>query len=210
MMAMEIWRERASARTQYTWGSRVNCPINASSSSKLRPWLWRGSARPGTKPRSSALDKSAEIFPTRLHGCTCAAPPGSLLRDAYTGSSFLHSPTPSSPKHLRCRWRCISFYHIPTRCVVHVVKNSCRQVRFIRRERTFSSRSFYPPSSYIHSNVSAPFLTSPFPFTFIPRTTGTFDSALVGRSTPPPPSVVTKYPHSTCLGDFFLPASRLF
>ncbi|KAN0109085.1 hypothetical protein V8E52_009607 [Russula decolorans] len=78
------------------------------------------------------------------------------------------SPFPHSliPQALALALALALYFFLPYTqvCCAHPVKDSCRQVKSIRRVRTFfKSFTFYPPSSYIHSNVSAPFPTSPSP-----------------------------------------------
>ena len=89
-------------------------------------------------------------------------------------------PLPLPPKHdLRWRWLCISFRHIP-RCVL---KNSCRQVRSICRENPilFKVVHFLRTITIRLPKRISPLPNFPLPFlTFIPGTTRTFDSALVG------------------------------
>ena len=72
-------------------------------------------------------------------------------------------------------------------CVPAVKMNSCRQVRSIRRERTFL-KSFNLPTIIIHTLERIDHFPFPFPSSHpYPGPQGPFDSALVGRSTPPPP-----------------------
>lgn len=137
--------ERASERTAriHTWGSRVNNPVNASSSSKLRPWPLAWERAPGGKPAfSSARDKSAENFPTRLYGlhmcCAAKEVRGFVTRERVQyrmrAFSILRLPLPPST----CVGIGVVFLStIYPRCVLCILKNSCRQVRSIRRDKLF-------------------------------------------------------------------------
>ena len=112
------------------------------------------------------------------------------------------------------------FYHIPQVCSVHAVKNSCRQVRSIRRENPF----FFYSSSLLPTIIIHPLERigplPQFPSSHsYPGPPGQDIDFGVGRSTsspppPPPPSspsvVVSNYLPPTCLWRLFLLPARAY
>lgn len=129
-------------------------------------------------------------------------------RAQYRMRAFSISPLPLSPKHLRWRWRCISFHHIP-RCVLCMQPRTAvvRSGPFVEKRRFFLSSFILPtiivqPSERIDPRASFPSSHSyPGPSGHLIR------SWLVARH----------HHHQWCLitpllrlGDFLFPVSSLF